>query len=151
MTEIPRPSPEGQPTISIPEIDRRLKALKRFETDLQNPEVEKARAAIRQIVGSKMPWFNEHDIAVIYHGSLQYNDPRNLDVDLVFIGEPPHFDELNSVKQELEDAFTQSGAWPRYPCETNFGYASLELIRRELELTRHKKDQANLGLSWGPS
>ena len=48
MSEKLKPSSEEEPTINLPEIDRRLKALKRFEADLKNEEVDRARVAMQR-------------------------------------------------------------------------------------------------------
>lgn len=94
---------KNEPEISLPEIDSQLAQLKYFETDLQNDEVAKARIALLRVFDPQFQWFQSQRIIVTYHGSLQYNDPRNLDVDVEFMGNNLGLKDVVSKCFEIED------------------------------------------------
>lgn len=139
MSERPRYSPENQPSIILPEIDKKLRVLKRFETDLKDPEVEQAKTAMHTVIAPHLPWLNDQNIVATYHGSLQYGDPRNLDVDIALISEDLKYEAVASLISALEKAFVQPGAWPRETSETDLYYVSITEIRRELAQLQGKK------------
>jgi hypothetical protein len=116
----------------IPRIDEALLDLKRYESDLQNPEVERAIEAIKQIMEPHARFFIRNGFVITYHGSLQYNDPRNLDVDLEFMSYDLNYSEIDARMEIIEGIFTNSNIWPRPVCDTNFGYSVIADIRDEL-------------------
>lgn len=124
---------KNEPEISLPEIDSQLAQLKYFETDLQNDEVAKARIALLRVFDPQFQWFQSQRIIVTYHGSLQYNDPRNLDVDVEFMGNNLGLKDVISKCSEIEDALKKTNAWPRKNCYTNFGVCSINGIRNDLK------------------
>jgi hypothetical protein len=130
----PKDDMSHERTSPLAEIDARLVRLKTFETDLQNDETQRARQVMRTIVEPRLSWFDERGIAVTYHGSLQYNDPRNLDVDIAFVPmENLPQDEKQGMHNELHDAFTQPGVWPGEGCTTNFEWVDFERISKVAE------------------
>lgn len=70
---------DEQKKVPLPGIDDKLAQLKFYETDLENDEVKKAVKAMRRILDPYFKWFQSRQVVITYHGSLQYNDPRNLD------------------------------------------------------------------------
>jgi len=119
--------------IALPEIDSKLVQLKQFETDLQNDEVTKAITALHRVFDPQFEWFASHNIVITYHGSLQYNDPRNLDADVEFMGDNLEFKDVKDKRFEAEDELEKPGVWSRENCDTNFGISSISKIRRELK------------------
>lgn len=101
--EFPPVEKSGSPEISLPDIDSKLAELKFFETDLQNEEVDKAKQALRTVFAPKFEWFDSRNIVIVYHGSLQYNDPHNLDADMDFIGENITAGDLVGLLGDLSD------------------------------------------------
>lgn len=120
-------------SITVANIDSLLGKLKVFESDQINEEVERAIQAVHRLIDPRFSWFETHGIIVTYHGSLQYHDPKNLDVDLYFVGLNIEYEDVEHVYDELEEKFTQPGIWPRQPCDTNFGIASIKKIDEELK------------------
>jgi hypothetical protein len=118
----------------LSKIDARLARLKVFEADLHNDEVEAAKASMKRILEPRLSWFDQKGIAVTYHGSLQYNDPKELDVDISYIAgtKLPQGEELE-MEQEINNDFSVSGAWPREQCDTNFSWPSVDAIKREVQ------------------
>jgi hypothetical protein len=118
----------------LDEIDSRLARLKGFETDRRSEEVVQAIGAMQRILEPRLPWFDQKGIAVTYHGSLQYHDPRTLDVDIAFIAGKnlPSAEEIG-VEQEINDDFSRPGVWPRADCDTNFSWPGMDAMRREVE------------------
>ena len=119
--------------IALPEIDSKLAQLKDFETDLQNDEINKAIIALHGVFDQQFQWFQSRNIVITYHGSLQYNDPRNLDADIEFMGDNLESKDVRDKFSEAEDGLMESGAWPRKNCDTNFGICSISKIKRELK------------------
>lgn len=114
-------------------ISDRLSQLKRFETDLHNDEVVRAKTSMEQILRPRFPWFDARGIVITYHGSLQYNDPVHLDVDMQFVSENVHYEEFRETCQVLEHEFMHPGAWPRGRCDTNFLFTSLVEMKQEVD------------------
>lgn len=123
---------EQQPHIALPDIDDRLAVLKRFETDLHNNETERGKEVLRQILEPRLPWFESRGLVILYHGSLQYNDPVNLDIDMDFVSEDLSYNDFLSMEGELEQALIQPDIWPRNPCVTNFTFLKISAIREEV-------------------
>jgi len=119
--------------IELPEIDSRLAQLRGFETDLQNDEVAKAITALHKVFDPQLEWFTSHGVVITYHGSLQYNDPRNLDADVEFMGDNLEFKDIKDRISKAEDELQEPGVWPRKNCDTNFGHCSIGKIRKELK------------------
>lgn len=120
--------------IKLPEIDNRLAELKSFEADLQNEEVVRARVALRKVFDPKFEWLNSQGIIITFHGSLQYSDPHDLDVDVEFVGgDNLFFDEsMRKIIAEFDKKFEESGVWPRKNCDTNIGVSSIGTIKNSL-------------------
>lgn len=120
--------------IKLPEIDNKLMQLKSFEADLQNEEVVRARAALRKVFDPKFEWLNSQGIIITFHGSLQYSDPHNLDVDVELVGgDNLFFDEsMRKIIAEFGKKFEEFGTWPRKNCDTNIGVSSIDTIRNSL-------------------
>lgn len=133
---------ENTSEVKLSNIDSKLRQLKIFETDLRNDEVSKARQALHAVFDPRLEWFKSHNIVITYHGSLQYNDPDNLDVDIELIatGDPLPREDFKKISNELEKDFTKSGVWPRKNCETNIGMLSMDTIREGLRQRQSEKD-----------
>jgi len=115
--------------ISLPDIDSKLAELKFYETDLQNEEVTKAKQILHTVFDPKLEWFQSRDIIVTYHGSLQYNDPRDRDVDIDFIGE-------NIIAGDLKEMFVDKlqNVWPRtLGGSIDLDVITVDDIKRDLE------------------
>jgi hypothetical protein len=126
--ELPRI--EKHPEITLPDIEPKLSELKLFETDLRNPEVEKAKIILHEVFDPQFEWFNSRNIIVTYHGSLQYSDPKNLDVDISFIGDDKlTYGDMAEKEVELENEFQKK--WPRKKCETDFSILTIKDIKDE--------------------
>lgn len=117
------------------QIQELLQNLKPFETDRphgENDEVDKALKIIREIFEPGREGLVEDEFIPIYHGSLQYHDPHNLDVDIAFaseeIDEPDYQGMISTYEPRFQERIDD---WPRERCDTNFGKASLEDIRRQ--------------------
>ena len=119
--------------IELPEIDSRLAQLRGFETDLQNDEVAKAITALHKVFDPQLEWFTSHGVVITYHGSLQYNDPRNLDADVEFMGDDLEFEDIKDKMIKAEDALQEPGVWPRKNFDANFGHCSVDKIGEELK------------------
>lgn len=118
---------------AMPEIDSQLAQLKYFENDLQNDEVIKARTALLKVFDPRFKWFKSHNIIITYHGSLQYNDPHNLDADVEFMRSNLEFKDVGNKYFEIEDELKKPNAWPRKNCDTNFGVCSINGIKNDLK------------------
>lgn len=119
--------------VALSRIDSRLLQLRQFETDLQNDEVTRAITALHKVFDPQFEWFASRNIIITYHGSLQYNDPRNLDADVEFMGDNLGFKDIKNKFLEGERELIKPGVWPRANCETNFGNCSISKIRKGLE------------------
>lgn len=129
--EVPHRGKESE--IALPEIDSKLTQLKHFETDLQNDEVTKAIIALHRVFDPQFEWFASRNIVITYHGSLQYNDPRNLDIDVEFMGDNLEFKDVKEMEREVENELEKPGVWPRENCDTNFGICGISKIKRGLK------------------
>jgi hypothetical protein len=125
--------PPEAPRIELTSIDAKLKRLRVFETDLKNPEVDRAQEAIRRVFRPHLDWFHSREIAITYHGSLQFHDPVNLDIDVALLGQSATFAEVDPVLAQVENEFTKPGVWPRSPAHTDIVYISMEQMQRHLK------------------
>lgn len=128
---IPKYISENEAFSGLASIGKRLDTLRGYETDRRDPEVEKAVLVIREILEPCLPWFEKHGIVITYHGSLQYNDPRNLDVDLGFISLDKPWEVVWRMDKYLEDSFVQQNVWPRENCITDMTWLQIRDIARE--------------------
>lgn len=125
--------------IALPEIDRKLLQLRQFETDLQNNEVTEAITALRRVFDLQFERLTSLNIVITYHGSLQYNDPLNLDADVEFMGDNLKFEDVKDKFLEAERELRKPDVWPRKTCDTNFGVCSIGEIRERLKEFDGKK------------
>lgn len=125
--------------IVLPDIDIKLVQLKYCETDLRNDGVEKAKIALHRVFDPRFKWFQSRNIIITYHGSLQYNDPSNLDLDVEFARDNLVLKDVRGMIRELENEFKKPGVWPREKCDTNFGVSSISGIKRGLREFEGKK------------
>lgn len=95
--------------------------------------------ALCKVFDPRFEWFKSRNIIITYHGSLQYNDPRDLDVDVEFMGHSLGFKDVKEMEREVENELEKPGVWPRENCDTNFGICSISKIKRDLkELEGHR-------------
>jgi len=84
---------------------------------------------------SELLW---HRVVVTYHGSLLYNDPRNLDLDLGFTTSSEVGLLMNeNYIQDIMDEFEALPTWPimghnNGHCDTNFVWFSIEGIQNDV-------------------
>jgi hypothetical protein len=125
---------EDEPIV-LPDIDARLAKLKSFETDLVNPEVERARQILRRLFDMDISLLRPLGV-LTYHGSLQYNDPVNLDVDVdFFLISNLSIHHGFNILEQLGEVLVGSCLWPRKPCDTNMGCSSIDQIKKGLTET----------------
>ena len=117
--------------MSLPDIDEKLKKLKSFEKDLVNEEVDKARECLATVFAPELEWFNSRGIILTTHGSVLYKDPRNLDVDMDFVGENISYKDLKEKWKKAEDELKSS--WPRKNCDVDFGIITVEGIESDFK------------------
>ncbi len=122
----------------LEEIDKKLAILKGFETDLHNQEVEQARVSIASIIEGDIDWLNTQRMVATCHGSLQYNDPRNLDGDIMFITDTPGLSitnpEYNSHEYAMGEILSLPKMWPRVPFEPEFYIVNISNFEQMLSL-----------------
>jgi hypothetical protein len=131
--EFPPVEKNANSEIILPGIDSKLAELKFFETDLQNEEVARAKTVLRLVFDTKLKWLESRGIIVTYHGSLQYNDPVNLDVDMNFIGEniSSHDKDLKKIWDDTEAVL--GTFWSRKRCDIDFNAITMKGIEDDLE------------------
>ncbi|GEM_PF-4459130 len=104
-----------------------LAELKTFETDLVNQEAQKARTILRDFFSGSLGYANASGCALTMHGSLVYNDPKNLDADVTIVsdklpsGVMRHFWKL---QLELEDLWPWKGL-------TDMSFAIIEEMNKD--------------------
>lgn len=129
--------------VEMATIDRLIAELQIIEnTNPPNEYVDRAFAAIDDVIDKNekryKDYFTNNKILVTYHGSLQYNDPRNLDLDLVFISKDTQtLDQAEPIIEELTQHFEHIEDWPEMGnneghCDTNINNFSMEEITTEV-------------------
>lgn len=118
---------------TLERINEYISELKKCESTQKNPNVDTALAIINEIVTPYLPWFNQHGIVVTCHGSLQYHDPRNLDVDIQLVSANITFSQISQIICELESKFEECNNWPTPRCDPDFGLSDITDIKYELE------------------
>ncbi|MEO8582030.1 MAG: hypothetical protein ABI425_05670 [Patescibacteria group bacterium] len=125
-------------------IDQLLAKLKFFEeTNPPNDNVDRAFACIDEVIDQKQTEYRQklidNKVLVTYHGSLQFNDPRNLDLDLVFTAvDESSLALVNNTIDKLEAECEQIDNWPTLGnnqghCDTNFNRFSIEQVEIDLK------------------
>ena len=116
------------------QLEALLQELRQFEVgNPPNERVTKALALVDGVMAPHKEYFLQNRILIIYHGSLQYNDPYHLDLDLTFTTESQGaLQNSYKVQSAIEQQFTNLPDWPgmdgKTYCDTNFSSSSVEQI-----------------------
>ena len=121
-------------------IETLIKRLEDFErSNASNGDVQKAL----EITDRQLQPYKEilvgNDFLAIYHGSLQYRDPRNLDIDIIFFTESETERlRLRKIQLQIQGDFESLDNWPNVGrnnghCDTNFITYSLGQIKDAIE------------------
>jgi hypothetical protein len=137
--EFPPVEKNNNSEIILPDIDSKLAELKFFETDLRNREVTRAKKVLQLVFNPNLKWLESRGIVVTYHGSLQYNDPVNLDVDMNFIGEniSSHDKDLKKIWDSAEPVLQTF--WTRKRCDIDFDAITISGIKDDLKQSKARK------------
>lgn len=127
----------------LPEIDAKLERLTLLENDRKNESVDKMLLFLRDKLKVYLGTMNDIGVVALVHGSLQYNDPRNLDVDLGFFSQDKSFKELRwlsrYIQEEIETSTYLDGLEPiGKHKDSNLSTSSIKEIREELLLVDKK-------------
>ncbi len=142
MTRVERePTPE-EVEKDMSRINKLLSDLKAFETDRHDERVDRALNLVRTEFINRPGWIPPGTIT-LYHGSLQYHDPVNLDLDLDLVV-LKYTRDLLDVQLEYDDVFDGISGWPetsRGRCDSNTGLISLDTIASAASLFSKSEEQ----------
>lgn len=127
------------PETEMAQIESLIEELVVFEKNNPPDErVDRAFASIDEVIDEQRDYFIRKKILITYHGSLQFNDPRQLDLDLVFTSQDGlTLHQGQHIIQRLEEEFELVEDWPEIgenegKCDTNFTSFSMEELDDDL-------------------
>lgn len=122
--------------IEIEGLVRNLEQIERSR--FYHPAVVHAMQLVDAVIAPYRQKLVQKNVLVTYHGSLQYQDPVNLDLDLAFttLDKKTEKAVYRPVILKLEDEFLELPNWPkmgrnRGRCDTNFAIFSIEELRQD--------------------
>lgn len=138
----------------IQEIQDLLQKLKGYETDRphgMNDETDRAVAEVGRVCSQFREIVDREGIILTLHGSLQYHDPHNLDIDLTMFSAKDSKEQYLALTPPLEEAFDGEKKtvknWPREEAMTNFDYKGLDELEANAQLLEGDPDTDNLDIS----
>lgn len=132
-----------------PEITNRISKLKEFETqNTPDPRVQEALGIIKSVMILDRRMLIQNNTLAIYYGSLLFNDPRNLDVDLELVETTHRKDAMFNFTDRKNFEFEDIPNWPRTPanngeCSAHLGYTSIQKIEGVIKDFCHKEAEEN--------
>ena len=129
------PTELGTPTIEY--LKSSLQSLRMYRADRPNGYNDIADDALRITRKSFerfRPFFVASHAIVTYHGSIQYHDAINLDVDIIIISDKKTPRVIFESAYKLQNEMNNLESWPTGKCETNFAFLTLDQIEKETKL-----------------
>lgn len=136
---------DGPPPVEqeMAAIDQALTTLKGFEKDRIDPRVEAARNFLRDFLTPHKPWMEDNNLIATIHGSMQYNDPVNLDSDLVFVGEDHTRETFEEMHKGIELPLRTQ--WPTGNRNVEVSFSTIQEMQDDIDEGKDPHDDDTYG------